>query len=221
MRDGSGCVQEEDWRARESAILALGAISEGCAQGLLPYLADMVGMLLPKLRDPRPLVRSITCWALSRYSRWIVQAAVQPIALAKQQLDAVLEVPHPPLPVLCSAPVASEKRPPATEACCVVCCPGPPCLMLRWRLQGLLARVLDYNKHVQEAACSALATLEEEAGLELLPRLEVWHVMQTLLRVQARNAHTAYAGYKSPWVDDSTRQACWSDDSAGKTDRGV
>ena len=96
MPDGAGCVQEEDWRARESAILALGAISEGCAQGLLPYLADMVGMLLPKLRDPRPLVRSITCWALSRYSHWIVQAAAQPIPLAKQQLDAVLEVPASP-----------------------------------------------------------------------------------------------------------------------------
>ena len=40
-------------------------------------------------------------------------------------------------------------------------------------LDGLLARVLDHNKHVQEAACSALATLEEEAGPELLPRLEV------------------------------------------------
>ena len=31
-------MQSADWRARESATLALGAISEGCAQGLLPYL---------------------------------------------------------------------------------------------------------------------------------------------------------------------------------------
>ena len=41
------------------------------------------------------------------------------------------------------------------------------------RLQGLLKRVLDKNKLVQEAACSALATLEEEAGADLLPRLQV------------------------------------------------
>ncbi len=41
------------------------------------------------------------------------------------------------------------------------------------RPQGLLGRVLDRNKHVQEAACSALATLEEQAGPELLPRLRV------------------------------------------------
>ena len=33
--------------------------------------------------------------------------------------------------------------------------------------------MLDHNKHVQEAACSALATLEEQAGPELLPRLRV------------------------------------------------
>lgn len=39
--------------------------------------------------------------------------------------------------------------------------------------QGLLGRVLDGNKHVQEAACSALATLEEQAGPDLLPRLKV------------------------------------------------
>ena len=85
-------VQEEDWRARESAILALGAISEGCAKGLLPFLAEMLGMLLPKLGDARPLVRSITCWALSRYSHWLVQAAEQAIPLAKDQLHSVLKV---------------------------------------------------------------------------------------------------------------------------------
>ncbi len=35
-------MQDADWRARESATLALGAISEGCAQGLLPYLSVCV-----------------------------------------------------------------------------------------------------------------------------------------------------------------------------------
>ena len=40
-----------------------------------------------------------------------------------------------------------------------------------WHVQGLLTRVRDNNRHVQEAACSALATLEEAAGRELLPRL--------------------------------------------------
>lgn len=64
-----------DWRARESAILALGAVSEGCHAGLLPYLKGMVQMMLPSLRDPRPLVRVITCWSLSRYSYWLLAGA--------------------------------------------------------------------------------------------------------------------------------------------------
>jgi hypothetical protein len=39
-------------------------------------------------------------------------------------------------------------------------------------MMGLLQRILDTNKRVQEAACSSFATLEEEAGEELAPRLE-------------------------------------------------
>ena len=46
-------MQEEDWRARESAILALGAISEGCANGLLSHLTEMV----------RPSFASVPCCA--------------------------------------------------------------------------------------------------------------------------------------------------------------
>ncbi|KMT02373.1 hypothetical protein BVRB_9g204870 isoform A [Beta vulgaris subsp. vulgaris] len=37
---------------------------------------------------------------------------------------------------------------------------------------GLLRRILDTNKRVQEVACSAFTTLEEEAVEELAPRLE-------------------------------------------------
>ncbi|KAJ7821507.1 armadillo-type protein, partial [Mycena olivaceomarginata] len=39
-------------------------------------------------------------------------------------------------------------------------------------MEGLLRMVLDNNKRVQEAGCSAFATLEEDAGLELAPYLE-------------------------------------------------
>ena len=44
---------------RFPAILALGAISNGCATGLAPYLPEMVAMLLPTLKDARPMVRCI------------------------------------------------------------------------------------------------------------------------------------------------------------------
>ena len=43
----------------------------------------------------------------------------------------------------------------------------------------LLKRVLDSNKRVQEAACSAFATLEEEACTELVPYLSF--ILETLV----------------------------------------
>ena len=39
-------------------MLALGAISEGCHRGLVPFMGPMVTMLTPKLSDERPLVRA-------------------------------------------------------------------------------------------------------------------------------------------------------------------
>jgi hypothetical protein len=42
-----------------------------------------------------------------------------------------------------------------------------------------LKRVLDGNKRVQEAACSAFATLEEEACTELVPYLGF--ILETLV----------------------------------------
>ena len=51
-------------------------------------------------------------------------------------------------------------------------------------VQGLLRHVLDSNKHVQEAACSALATLEEQFIPEhLVPRLKV--ILETLAKACA------------------------------------
>jgi len=43
----------------------------------------------------------------------------------------------------------------------------------------LLKRVLDANKRIQEAACSAFATLEEEACQELVPYLGF--ILETLV----------------------------------------
>ena len=48
----------------------------------------------------------------------------------------------------------------------------------------LLKRVLDANKRVQEAACSAFATLEEEACVELVPYLPI--ILQTLVAAFAK-----------------------------------
>ena len=77
--------------------------------------------MLPMLLDARPLVRSISCWALSRYSYWIVQASVELNSQGKQQFDTVVAVrclsltpAFSPLwlaPDLVRAPWVSEPKP--------------------------------------------------------------------------------------------------------------
>ncbi len=61
-----------DWLVKESAILALGAVSEGCMEGMIPQLPEVVPYLINSLSDGKALVRSITCWTLSRYSHWLI-----------------------------------------------------------------------------------------------------------------------------------------------------
>ncbi|XP_053672193.1 transportin-1 isoform X2 [Anopheles nili] len=111
----------EEWVIKESGILALGAIAEGCMNGMVTHLPELIPYLIVCLSDKKALVRSITCWTLSRYAHWVVS----------QPHDQYLK------------PLMKE----------------------------LLKRILDANKRVQEAACSAFATLEEEACTELVPYL--------------------------------------------------
>ena len=119
----------QEWEIKESGILALGAIAEGCMTGMVQHLGELIPYLINCLSDKKALVRSITCWTLSRYSHWVVG----------QPHDKYLK------------PLMSE----------------------------LLKRILDTNKRVQEAACSAFATLEEEACTELVPYLGF--ILETLV----------------------------------------
>ncbi|KAG6399270.1 hypothetical protein SASPL_140746 [Salvia splendens] len=124
---------DEAWKDREAAVLAFGAIGEGCINGLYPHLSEIIAFLVPLLDDKYPLIRSISCWTLSRFSKYIVQGTAH--REGHDQFDKVLT--------------------------------------------GFLRRLLDDNKRVQEAACSAFATLEEEAAEELVPRLDV--ILQHLM----------------------------------------
>ncbi|KAF5375543.1 hypothetical protein D9615_009146 [Tricholomella constricta] len=115
-----------DWLQRESGILALGAMAEGCIDAIEPHLSTLVPYLINTLNDPKPLVRSITCWTLGRYASWTTQNV-------SEEHKNQYFIPT---------------------------------------MEGLLRMVLDSNKRVQEAGCSAFATLEEDAGPELAPYLE-------------------------------------------------
>ncbi|KAK7866834.1 hypothetical protein R5R35_006012 [Gryllus longicercus] len=127
----------QEWEIKESGILALGAIAEGCMTGMIPHLTELIPYLINCLSDKKALVRAITCWTLSRYSHWVV-----------------------------SQPHDHYLKPLMTE---------------------LLKRVLDGNKRVQEAACSAFATLEEEACTELVPYLGF--ILETLVFAFSKYQH--------------------------------
>ncbi|EPT25567.1 HEAT repeat-containing protein [Toxoplasma gondii ME49] len=111
---------DANWERREAAVLALGALAQGCQDSLEPYLPNVLQFLLNLCDDPKPLLRSISCWCVSRYAAWICRHEEQ---------------------------------------------------FLKPVLVQILKHVLDRNKRVQEAACSAFATIEEEASLHLVPYL--------------------------------------------------
>ncbi|KAJ9142708.1 Importin subunit beta-2 [Pleurostoma richardsiae] len=116
-------LKHEEWSYREAAVLALGAVAEGCMEAVTPHLPELVPYLISLLQDPEPVVRQITCWTLGRYSSW-----------------------------------AAELTDPAqTNAYFVP------------MMEGILHKMLDKNKKVQEAGASAMANLEEKAGKRLEP----------------------------------------------------
>ncbi len=116
-------LKHEDWPHRESAVLALGAVAEGCINAVTPHLPELIPYLTMLLSDPEPLVRQITCWTLARYSSWAIE-------LTDPAQTAIYFMPM---------------------------------------IEGFLTAMLDKNKKVQEAAASAMATLEEKAGKRLEP----------------------------------------------------
>ncbi|CAI9104774.1 OLC1v1003526C1 [Oldenlandia corymbosa var. corymbosa] len=148
IQSNLGNSDDAAWKEREAAVLAIGAIAEGCINGLYPHLSDIVSFLIPLLDDKFPLIRSISCWTLSRFSKFIVHGSG--LQESGERFSAVL--------------------------------------------MGLLRRILDDNKRVQEAACSAFATLEEEAADGLTPLLEVilQHLMCAFGKYQRRNLRIVY-----------------------------
>lgn len=141
-------TDDASWKEREAAVLALGAVAEGCINGLYPHLSEIIGFLIILIDDKFPLIRSISCWTLSRFSKYVVQSNNH--QQGHEQFNKVL--------------------------------------------MGLLRRMLDDNKRVQKAACSAFATLEEEAAEDLVPCLEtiLQHLMCAFGKYQRRNLRIVY-----------------------------
>ncbi|KAL6862308.1 armadillo-type protein [Trichoderma novae-zelandiae] len=116
-------LKHDEWPYREAAVLALGAVADGCMDAVTPHLPELVPYLISLLEDQEPVVRQITCWALGRYSAWAANLSEQS---EREQFF---------LPMM----------------------------------DGILRKMLDKNKKVQEAGASAFANLEEKAGKKLEP----------------------------------------------------
>jgi transportin-1 len=141
-------LKHEDWPHREAAVLALGAVAEGCMDDVTPHLPELVPYLISLLNDTEPLVRQITCWTLGRYSAW----------------GANLEDP-------------SRRS-----------------LYFEPMMDGILRKMLDRNKRVQEAGASAFAHLEEKAGKQLIPYCDpiIRQFVQCFERYKDRNMFILY-----------------------------
>jgi hypothetical protein len=63
-------LSSPDWPRREAAVLAVGAIADGCMNVVQPHLPDLTSYLLTVLGDKEAVVRQIACWAIGRYSGW-------------------------------------------------------------------------------------------------------------------------------------------------------
>lgn len=116
-------LKHDEWPYREAAVLALGAVAEGCMDVVVPHLPELVPYLISLLEDPEPVVRQIICWTLGRYSSWAANLADQ----AQRE--------HYFVPLM----------------------------------DGILRKMLDGNKSVQQAGASAFANIEEKAGRQLEP----------------------------------------------------
>jgi transportin-1 len=82
-------LKHEEWQFREAAVLALGAVAEGCMDEVTPHLPELVPYLISLLKDPEALVRQITCWTLGRYSAW--GASLAPPELRTKYFEPMME----------------------------------------------------------------------------------------------------------------------------------
>jgi transportin-1 len=136
------------WPRREAAVLALGAIAEGCLEVVATHLPELVPFLISLLDDQQPVVRQITCWCLGRYSEWA--SHLQDSAAKSRYFEPLME--------------------------------------------GLLKRMLDKSKRVQEAAASAFASLEEKSEDRLKPYTEpiLKQFVQCFKSYKDRNMYILY-----------------------------
>jgi len=93
-------LSSSDWRMREAALLALGALAGGYMNHLTPHLPQLIPFLLEQTKDPKGLVRIMACWTLVKYTEWAMNSGVEGIikeyvvALTRCMTDRNKKVQH-------------------------------------------------------------------------------------------------------------------------------
>jgi len=62
-----------DWKCIEVGVLALGAVSVGCGSEMHQFLPSLMPFFMTIFNNPQNhiLLRSVTCWTISRYASWL------------------------------------------------------------------------------------------------------------------------------------------------------
>jgi len=61
----------QSWEHQEAGVLALGAIAVHCQAQLTQFAPAVIGLLIKLCDAQQPLLRSISCWCVSRFGEWI------------------------------------------------------------------------------------------------------------------------------------------------------
>lgn len=61
-------AQSMNWRDRHACLMAISAISEGCAEAMIPQLSAVLDMVTPAVQDQNARVRWAACNALGQMS---------------------------------------------------------------------------------------------------------------------------------------------------------
>jgi len=181
----SGGAWGAEWTARKAAASSLDNLANAFRSEILQVVLPLIQQ---KLEDQSWEVQESGVLALGAIAFGCMDSLVQFLPRVMELLLKLCEAPKPLLRSIscwCASRFAQwicHEQNPNRET------------VLRSVLKALLQRVLDKNKRVQEAACSAFATLEEEARIQLVPYLD--DIVQTLVRAfqyyQAKNLLILY-----------------------------
>eukprot|EP01100_Stratorugosa_tubuloviscum_P007216 TRINITY_DN301_c0_g1_i1.p1 TRINITY_DN301_c0_g1~~TRINITY_DN301_c0_g1_i1.p1 ORF type:complete len:908 (+),score=360.99 TRINITY_DN301_c0_g1_i1:66-2726(+) len=152
-------IQSNDWVTKESAILAFGAISDGCIEDLSPHISQLIVFLLKQFEDVQPLVRSISLWTFSKYVPWL--------AMQKDAQNYLQEI----LPPLLARLLDKNKK--VQESACAAFATVEESFsdylvpFLNEIVHTLIAAFDKYQTINSLTLCDAIATLAESAGTHL------------------------------------------------------